>query len=226
MGHRLRSTITATAAVTLAVLAATIGFAPAASASRASDVKDARAGVLVAGDFPAGWTGSRNASPSDAKAIAVASKIPSCTDYVKLRKSMVGLPQARSLEFDDGAGTQMDNNVRVFASSAKVNAAMKLFGSSQNPDCLGKITEAGLDTGWTATVEPTDLTGLPEGTVAYTADIADDSGTVVQQYRTIVVPADRFVAVYNIGVTTSTPPIDAIDAAANSSLTRLSDAIG
>lgn len=222
MGHRLRTTIGAVAAVATLVV---VAGAPAAHASKADDVKTARKGVLIASDFPSGWSGTRNTTISDAQAIRVAGRIPSCKDYVKLRKLMSPLPEARSLEFDDGSGTTMDNNVKVFASAAKVSAAMKLFGSTANPDCLAKFTESALDAGWSVSVEPTELSGLPAGTVAYTANVADDTGTVVQQYRTIVVPDGRYVVVYNVGVTTSTPPIDAIDAAAESSLQRLDAAI-
>jgi hypothetical protein len=223
MGHRLRTIVTFVASVAALVL---LAGAPAALASKADDVKTARQGVLVSSDFPSGWSGTRNTDVPDAQAIKIASRIPACKDYVKLRKLMIPLAEARSLSYDNGAGTTLDNNVRAFGSEAKAKAGMALFGSDKNPDCLAKFTETALDEGWTASVERTELTGLPSGTVAYTANIADGTGAVVQQYRTIVVPAGRYVAVYNIGVTTSDPPIDVIDAAAATSLTRLGAAIG
>ncbi len=117
MGHRPRFR-----AAAVAVLAATtllVAASAAGAASKGNDLKTARTGVLVSSDFPAGWTGSRPPATSDADVIKAAKKIPSCSDFVKLRTMTAPLPEARSLAFDDGAGITASNLVNVLSSTAK-----------------------------------------------------------------------------------------------------------
>src|SRR4051812_46234059 len=116
MGERLRTascTITtrfaAVASIVAVLLFAVFGAAPVAgasnAASKADDVKVARTGTLVAVDFPSNYTGTRSEPISDAEAIKIASRIPACSQYVKLRRITTVLPEARSLEYSDGVAT-------------------------------------------------------------------------------------------------------------------------
>jgi len=226
MGHRLRRTATVFIAVASVAALGIVAGAPVASASKADDVKTARAGVLIASDFPTGWSGTRANSPSDAAVIKQASSIKDCKSYVALRKLTQNLPKAHSLDFSDGTTSTMSNVVNAFASTGKVSAAMKLFSSSTIASCLEQYTQKAVGNKGTVTLTPANITGLGADTVGYTADIADASGTVVDQLLTFAVPVGRYISAYTVEVQSADAPIATIDAAVNASITRLQDATG
>jgi hypothetical protein len=226
MGHRLRRTAAVFIAVASVAALGIVAGAPVAGASKADDVKTARAGVLIPSDFPTGWSGTRASSPSDAAVIKRASSIKDCKDYVALRKLTQALPKAHSLEYSDGATSTMSNVVNVFPTTSKVNARMKLFSSSSLAPCLEQYTQKAVGSNGTVTVSPANVTGLGDATVGYTVDIADASGTVVEELLTFAVPVGRYISAYTVDVKSAGAPIDTIDAAVNASVTRLQDAAG
>lgn len=219
MGHRLRTAITTVAAIaTLVVVTA----APAAHASRASDTRDARQGALQTNDFPSGWTGTRSTAVSDAQAIKVASKIPGCEAYVKLRKLTSVLPEARSLDYSDGVATTAGNVVTAFANATKAAAAIKIFGGSTMAPCLQKFTAKGAGGGIDVTVAQNDISDLGDRAVGYTSEVKAPDGSSAK-FLTVAVQTGRFVDVYTFMNTDDNPPNDILEAAMRSSLTRLED---
>jgi hypothetical protein len=221
MGHRLRSTVTVVASVaTLLVLVA----APAAHASRAGDTATARQGVLVKGDFPTGWNGTRSQAAPDATVIKQASKVKACADYVALRKLTVNLPKARSLEFDDGTTSKMSNVVNAFASARKVSDALALFSKATVPTCLEQVTQKAAGSQVKVAVRAADVSGLGSDAVGYTADITDNDGALVDQLLTFAVPVGRYISVYTVDVQSAEAPLATLDAAVGTSITRLQNA--
>ncbi len=226
MGHRLRTsttTITAGFAAVASVVAVLLfATAPVAGASKADDVKAARAGTLVAVDFPSDWTGTRSQAISDEQAIKVASKIPGCSQYVKLRKITAVLPEARSLEYSDGVATTASNVVTAFSSHAKAAAALKLFSGSTIASCLEKFTVKGAGGGIEVSVAQSDVSNLGDAAIAYTAEVSAPDGSKAK-FINIAVKVGRFVDVYSFQNSDDNPPNDILEAATASSLTRLQD---
>jgi hypothetical protein len=222
---RFRTVTLSVAIACLAVTALIVSATGAGAASKANDLKTARAGVLVASDLPSGWTGTRNPASSDAAAIKAAKKIPSCSDYVKLRTSTAPLPQARSLAFADGAGTTASNVVDAFAGTAKATTAMKLWSSTKMPACLEKFTQQAVGNAATVTVDTADVTALSPDAVGYSAKVSDSNGVVQEVLLSIAVPVGRFISVYTIDVQSADAVLDPVDAAVESSLTRLDTAV-
>jgi hypothetical protein len=222
---RSRRSVLATIA-TCMIATLFLALAPAASAaSKASDLKVARTGVLVTSDFPAGWSGSRNPSASDAAAIKAGKKIPSCSDFVKLRTLTAPLPQARSLAFDGGSGVTASNTVDAFSSTARAKASMTLWSSTKMPTCLEKYTQKAAGSDVTITVDTADLSSLSSDAVGYTAKVADANGTTREVLLSFAVPVGRYVSVYTVDVTGADAVLDPVDAAVQSSLTRLATAV-
>ena len=213
------------AVVCLAATSLIVSATGAGAASKANDLKIARAGVLVTSDFPAGWTGSRNPASSDAAAIKAAKKIPSCSDFVKLRTATAPLPQARSLAFGDGAGTSASNVVHAFTATAKATSAMKLWSSTKMPACLEKFTQQAAGTDATVTVDTADVTTLSPDAVGYSAKVSDSNGVIQEVLLSIAVPVGRFISVYTVDVQSADAVLDPVDAAVESSLTRLDAAV-
>jgi len=221
MGHRLRTNLTVVASV-----AATLLFvaAPAASASKADDINTARQGDFQASDFPSTWSGTRNTSPNDAQIIKIAGKVPACKQYVVVRKAASGLPNARSLEYDDGAGTTASNTVYAFPSPAKATAAVKTYSGSTIPTCLDKLTSTSIK-GAQVSVSPVDVGTLGDQSIAYSGDITASDGSRAQVLSAIV-RVGRFVDVYSFQTQSGSPPSDQINAAVDASITRLTTAAG
>ena len=221
MGQRLRTKFVIVASA-MAVLVFVL--APAASASKADDLKTARQGLLQTSDFPTGWTGTRASSPSDATVIKALAKIPACKDYVAVRKLSASASKVRSLEFSDGSTTTASNAVSVFAATAKASAALKLFAKSTVATCLEQFTQKSIGTQGIVKVTPADVTGLGANTVGYTADVADSSGTIQEELVTFAVPVGRFISVYTVDLKSKDAPISTVQDAVNSSITRLQNA--
>jgi hypothetical protein len=179
----------------------------------------------VSGDFPAGWTGSRSPATSDADVIKAAKKIPSCTDFVKLRTMTAPLPEARSLAFDDGAGVTASNVVNVFSSTSKSNTAMKLWSNSKMPACLEKFTQQAVGTSATVTVDLADMSSLSADAVGYTAKVTDSDGVLQEVLLSFAVPVGRYISVYTVDVSSADAVLDPVDAAVESSLARLDAAV-
>jgi hypothetical protein len=199
---------------------------PAAHASKADDVQTARQGLLIAGDFPAGWNGTRSQAAPDATVIKQASRIKTCADYVSLRKQTATLPKAHSREFADGTTSTMSNIVNAFASTRTAKNAIAFFSKASVPKCLEQLTQKAIGSQGKVAVRVADVSGLGSDTVGYTADVTDGGGTVVDQLLTFAVPVGRYISVYTVEVHSSDAPVDTLDAAVNSSITRLQQAAG
>jgi hypothetical protein len=132
MGTRLR-TLVAGALVGGASVTAWAG--PALGLTSSSDQQLAKAGVLVAADFPASFASSPADSSGDALAAKLAKGIPSCAAYVALHKLTDAQPQAKSRSFED-ASRQVSNEVDVFKSAAAARAALALYSKASVPKCL------------------------------------------------------------------------------------------
>ena len=223
MGQRRK--LLGTALACLAATTVLLSGPAAGAASSSAALKTAREGVLVTGDFPTGWSGTRPESTSDSQVIKAAKKIPSCSDYVKLRTTTAKLPEARSLDFSDGLGTSASNVVNVFSSTAKAKSAMKLWSSSKMPACLEKFTQQAVGTEATVTIDNADVASLGAGAVGYTAEITDATGVTVEVLLSIAVPVGSYVSVFTIDVQSETAALDAVETAVNSALTRLEDAV-
>lgn len=224
MGHRLRTTTRTVTAGIAAVAAALLLLAVPAAASKAGDVKTARQGVFQPSDFSSAWSGTRNTSASDESVIKSASKIPACKQYVAVRKSASVLPKARSLEFDDGAGTSASNTVYAFPSVAKATAAVTTYSASGVPTCLEQLTAGSLE-GADITVTAVDIGTLGDQSTGYSGDITTADGSKAQVLSAIV-RVGRFVDVYSFQTESESPPTAEINAAVDASIQRLTDAVG
>jgi hypothetical protein len=108
------------------------------AATGADDEQIAEAGVLVASDFPAGWTSSPSDSSNGDEVEEVAAGIPSCKRYLSLRATGKKQARAESDSFEAG-DSQIENSVAVFSSQASANAAMKLVRHSTMRPCVQEL---------------------------------------------------------------------------------------
>jgi hypothetical protein len=194
--RRAGTTVIVTVIVTVLVvgaLAATLGVtgASAAAAASASDAQLGRAGVLVASDFPAGWTESKRAKSSDTALDAAAAKIASCKPFVAFSKANRKYRRAQSANFDLASST-VTNAVSVYPSAAKAAAVITTFTDERMPACLEKLFDASYQaqlkqnpkTAKTVTSVHTSIAGVPDvhigdQSIAYqgTVDIGLTDGT-------------------------------------------------
>ena len=137
MGSGLWRSVGALALVTLSiVLAAT----SAGAASQSADTAMARAGVLVAADFPDGFAASPASDKSHIDNVRLAKGIDGCAPYVTLQKALVPLPQAKSPRFAD-ASRSVGNEVDLFPTDRAASAALVLYAKSSVVGCLENLFE-------------------------------------------------------------------------------------
>lgn len=119
-----------------ALVGAALVVSTAMPAGAASDRTVARAGVIVKQDVPSAWT-SRPPDNSGDKALAkAAAGIPTCREYLAVRKSTDAATNAESRTFTDGAN-ELSNKVWVFPNAAK---AKKTFASMESSTVAGCFT--------------------------------------------------------------------------------------
>ncbi len=118
---------------------ASLSFAAhAATTGQPSDAQIAKQGVLVASDFPSGWTQKKASSSSDAATEKVASKIADCKQYIVFEKALKNLPRAKSPDFDFQTSS-ISNTADVFKNAKSATAAMNVFGSAKTESCINKL---------------------------------------------------------------------------------------
>ncbi len=87
-------------------------------AGAASDRTVARAGTLVAKDVPSAWTSKPPDNSGEQALKKAAAGIPTCREYLAVRKSTDTATNAESRTFTDGAN-ELSNEVWVFPNAAK-----------------------------------------------------------------------------------------------------------
>jgi len=194
MGTRRRPGFFASSFVALVVVTSVASAANAANTASTSDTDAAKAGVVVAADFPAGFTGKASSSASTAQLAKLAQGISSCKGYAALQKVIDAQPRAKSRDFSDGS-RDVSNEVDVFATDAKASAALARYGDASVPTCLeqllGKVltqqyakdqSTKGKIRSVVVTLSPQDVSGLGDSSVVYegSARITGKDGSVVQ----------------------------------------------
>ena len=111
---------------------------PVGAATSSADQTVARAGVLVAADFPSGWVQKPHDSSGDATAAKAASKISSCQQFAAFTKANKKNPRAVSPDFNLGQAS-VSNTVDLFASQQAAKAALAAFRSSSVATCLNSL---------------------------------------------------------------------------------------
>jgi hypothetical protein len=124
--------------VVVALAALTVSAS--AIATKKTDVKIAKAGVLVIGDFPSGFKASKPDTSSDAAVGKLAKTIPTCRDYAALKKLTDAQTKAKSQDFKDDS-RDVSNEVDVFASAGSAHAALALAGKDGVETCLNQLFE-------------------------------------------------------------------------------------
>jgi hypothetical protein len=185
------------------------------AATRADDEQIAEAGVLVATDFPAGWTSSPSDSSRDEEVEEVAAGIPSCKRYLSLRATGKKQARAESDSFELG-DSDLENTVAVFTSTASANAAMKLVRHASIPKCMSELyttlleTEIAQDpetrdviTGVSVDIDPAtigpvgDAAHLYDGTLSLSAN---DGSEVTFGIGLVAVRAGRAISLFSYQV--------------------------
>jgi hypothetical protein len=110
----------------------------AGAASKATDLKIAKAGLLRTSDFPSTWTQKKHDSSGDAEVEKAASKISSCQKYLTFMKTIKKNPRELSPDFELDQSS-ISNTVNVSTSVKAATSAMAAFGSSSMPTCLNKV---------------------------------------------------------------------------------------
>jgi hypothetical protein len=126
------------AAAALDALPAGAGTTSTTAPSAADARQIARAGVLVASDFPAGWKQGKRAPTSDAELDAAAGDIPDCKPFLAFSAANKRNPRAKSPSFGLG-DAEVTNVVSVHPSVARATAAMQKFGDARLPSCLDRL---------------------------------------------------------------------------------------
>ena len=127
-------------ALAVAALLTALAASAAGAASPSGDSTIARTGVLVAADFPAGFTPSTASGSSHADNVKLAKGVDGCAPYVALQKALIPLPQAKSPKFDD-ASRSISNEVDVFPTDKAASAALVLYAKSSMVGCLESLFE-------------------------------------------------------------------------------------
>lgn len=126
-----------------AAVAALLGLAslamPATAAS--SEQQLAHSGVLIASDFPAGWTETARSSASDAPLDSATAKVAACKPFVAFIKDEHRHPRADSGNFEH-EHVNVTNRVTVYPSSAKADAALRTLSDPRLPACLDALSRS------------------------------------------------------------------------------------
>lgn len=122
--------------MTAALTSAALVVSTAVPAGAASDRTVARAGTLVAKDVPSAWTSKPPDNSGEQALKKAAAGIPTCREYLAVRKSTDTATNAESRTFTDGAN-ELSNEVWVFPNAAK---AKKTFASMESSTVAGCFT--------------------------------------------------------------------------------------
>ena len=228
------------ACVSQCCLLLVLGAAGAGGATRAADTQIAEAGLLTASDFPAGWTETPRDSSDDGEIDQVAKKVGSCKRYLTLRATGKKQPRGESAEFELG-GSQVDNSVAVFASTASANSAMKLFAHPTVLTCINLLftqvftsvladdpTTRDAVTDVTVNVEKADVGQVADSARAYEGTVVltlQDGSEQTIGLGTAAVRTGRAVALYSYVVDTA-EVVQLLPGLVDSSIARLSAALG
>lgn len=136
--NRCTASLGAFALVITGAVGALTAVATPASASKATDLQAANAGLLETADFPQGWTSTPRDASTDADTEKLAKTIPACAEYRALRATTDKETHAKSPEFSLG-NSQIDNTVTVFATEKGATAAMKVFDRPSVVKCINLL---------------------------------------------------------------------------------------
>src|SRR5437764_183805 len=128
------------AVVGIGAAGASAGAAPALATNRADDLDVAKAALLVAADFPSGFTSAASSDASHAENLRLAKGVAGCAPYIALEKAVRPVPQASSSDFSDDTRT-VRNEVDVFKSERAASDAVALYAKPSIVGCLKKVFE-------------------------------------------------------------------------------------
>jgi hypothetical protein len=217
-----------------AVLVLASGTA-ASAASQAGDTSVARSGVLVASDFPAGFTASAASTKTHADTIRLAKLVDGCAPYISLQKAVTPLPQAKSPRFGDGA-RDIGNEVDVFPTERGAAAALVMYSKPSVVGCLEHLFEkqTRLDPSQRGSLDDVvvkldrqDIAGLGDDSVVYEGNLTltgTDGSTRQLRIGSAVVRVGRVVDVVTY-TTTGDSLTDVLASAIDSSVARLRSAL-
>lgn len=116
--------------------AAVVAPTSAGASTRSTAIAEARTGLIVKSDFPAGWTSSPSSNSSSTLGDAqVAACLGVSVAFVKYNP-----PSAYSPDFSDAAtGTSVSDDVSVFPSEKIARAQFSVFTSARTPVCFAKV---------------------------------------------------------------------------------------
>jgi hypothetical protein len=217
------------------VLGLLAGGAGAAS-RRPADTKIAKSGVLVIGDFPAGFTAKAPDTSSDKATAKIAKTIPECAPYRALQKLTDAQPHAKSREFEDSS-RQISNEVDVFVSASAATKALALFADPNGEACLNNLFKQVLTA--QLTKSQTAFTSVDVAITRQDVDPGGDESVVYEGSATVTLP-DTSQQLFGIGnaavrvgravndltyFTSSAPLADILQPLLEASLGRLQDAL-
>lgn len=182
------------AAILIGLMAAALLAPGAATAATRPTSTSAilRAGVVLAGDVPSGWTEGPHPRNNDQGLRGIASCKAVIVADAAVNRSV---PQARSATFSDpasngGKTTQAQNTVYVFKSVASANRYLEVRATNDASECLRASVQRQLGSQVTATVSPiTDLGGLGDARlgIEIVARGSDSTGQVINLFADVVV---------------------------------------
>ncbi len=170
-----------------AVVAALVATA-AGAATQNRDTTIARAGVLLASDFPAGFRSAPPPPTTHSDQIAMAKGVEGCGPYVTIQRRLVSTPGADSAQFDDGART-FGNETAVFPSEKIASSFLALDQKPSMVGCLENYLEKQFRQSGGSKVdevnvhlERQDIAGLGDDSVVYEGgmDIVLTDGSTVR----------------------------------------------
>jgi len=195
MGIRRRAGLVASwFLVPVVVVVSAAAVATAATRADTSDTDIAKVGVVVATDFPSGFTSKPASTASDAQLATLARGIGSCKGYAALQRVIDAQPKAKSRDFSDGS-RDVSNDVDVFSSEEKAHAALVNYGDASVPTCLEKLLGKVLTQQYAkdpktkgkiksvvVSLSPQEISGLGDSSVVYegSARITGKDRSVVQ----------------------------------------------
>ena len=125
--------------VLLATASAGVSAGVSTGASTAGDKSIAKAGVLTADDFAAGWEQERP-DPVDKDVDRIAEGIPSCRGYLAVKTAAHKNPRAKSQDFVQG-DDEVSNTVNVFATERAATSALDEVRKPSVERCLQTVFE-------------------------------------------------------------------------------------
>jgi hypothetical protein len=164
---RNRHSIAAILVGLTSVLTVLVPHAASAATGPTSSRAILRAGVIVAGDLPSGWTKGPHPKKSDTSLRG----IPSCKTVIAADAAAErSAPQARSATFSDpatgGKTTTAENTVFVFKDAAAASRFLAVYAANDASECLRASVARQIGSQATTTVSPIgDLGNLGDARV-------------------------------------------------------------